>query len=242
MNVRSTALLFLSVCALSLLAPSVSAHVIPHQTKSPDFNGDGFVDFEDFLSFASAFGKVSAQHDLDSNGTVDFQDFLTFASAFGKAATPSNGGNGTGDGETDVVVSAASGQQTDGDAMAAAFAPFGRVSTRVDDDYLYVDSYGIPDHQMMVNITAWIAQVPIPQPYVDDNAWQIPRTPIYTDNNVSIEGELQRGAIALAANGIPIFNPVKPHSQLKLIGLRGLFRHSSGAPDCRYSDRFLEPA
>ena len=35
---------------------------------------------------------------------------------------------------------------------------------------------------------------------------------------------------------------VKPHSQLKLIGLRGLFRHSSGAPDCRYSDRFLEPA
>jgi hypothetical protein len=35
---------------------------------------------------------------------------------------------------------------------------------------------------------------------------------------------------------------VKPHSQLKLIGLRGLFRHSSGAPDCQYSDRFLEPA
>jgi hypothetical protein len=38
------------------------------------------------------------------------------------------------------------------------------------------------------------------------------------------------------------YSMVKPHSQLKLIGLRGLFRHSSGAPDCRYSDRFLEPA
>jgi hypothetical protein len=61
---------------------------------------------------------------------------------------------------------------------------------------------------MMVNITAWIAQVPIPQPYMDDNAWQIPRNPVYTDNNVSIDDELQRGAIALASNGIPIFNPI----------------------------------
>jgi len=61
---------------------------------------------------------------------------------------------------------------------------------------------------MMVNITAWIAQVPIPHPYVDANAWQIPRNPIYTDNNVRISDNLQRGARALAANGIPIFNPV----------------------------------
>jgi phosphatidylethanolamine-binding protein (PEBP) family uncharacterized protein len=188
---------------LLLASSQVSGHSISFQVKSPDFDGSGLVDFNDFLTFAAAFGTSSSAEDLDSSGVVDFNDFLVFAAAFGTDGTSTDSS-----GDTEVVVAAVSGQTTDADAMAAAFAPYDRVSTRSDASYLYVDSYGIPDHQMMVNITAWIAQVPIPQPYIDSNAWQIPRNPVYTDSNVSIEDELQRGAIALASNGIPIFNPV----------------------------------
>lgn len=186
-----------------LVSCPVTAHLVSFQTLSSDFDGSGVVDFADFLVFAGAFGSSSATEDLDGSGTVDFADFLIFASAFG-----ASGSVGDSTGGDEVVVSAVSGQATDPASMAAAFAPYSRISTRFDDDYLYVDGYGIPGHQMMVNITAWIAQVPIPQPYMDDNAWQIPRNPVYTDDNVSIADELQRGAIALASNGIPIFNPI----------------------------------
>ena len=54
-----------------------------------DFNGNGTVDFSDFLAFAAAFGKGEGQEgfdtkfDLNGNGSVDFPDFLTFASFFG---------------------------------------------------------------------------------------------------------------------------------------------------------------
>ena len=50
-----------------------------------DFNGDGIVDFLDFLPFAEAFGSTSATYDLDNDGLVGFSDFLTFTNAFGRA-------------------------------------------------------------------------------------------------------------------------------------------------------------
>jgi hypothetical protein len=62
----------------------------PSQTRSADLDGDGDVDFSDFLLFAAAFGKnegeagYNAGADLDSSGAVNFQDFLIFANAFGK--------------------------------------------------------------------------------------------------------------------------------------------------------------
>ncbi len=54
-----------------------------------DFDGNGAVEFPDFLLFVAQFGKSSsddgfdARMDLDSNGTIDFQDFLSFVAAFG---------------------------------------------------------------------------------------------------------------------------------------------------------------
>lgn len=88
-----------------------------------------------------------------------------------------------------------------------AFAP--KVKTRSDARFFYVESDSIPDHQMMVGITAWQQQVPIPQPYTGDNAWQIPLHPVKARNPMSAKEHFFRGAIALAANGIPIFNPIK---------------------------------
>ena len=60
---------------------------------SPDFNGDGSVDFTDFIAFAGAFGSqegtstYSATFDLDESGDVGFTDFLIFAQAFGQPVT-----------------------------------------------------------------------------------------------------------------------------------------------------------
>ena len=85
------------------------------------------------------------------------------------------------------------------------FAP--KVSVRWDEKFLYVESNGLPSHNMMVGITAWQQQVPLPHSYVGDNAWRIPLHPVVAKVPASIKGRFLRGAIALAANGIPIFNP-----------------------------------
>ncbi|MCZ6633184.1 MAG: hypothetical protein O7G87_07245, partial [bacterium] len=49
-----------------------------------DFDNNGSVDFQDFLLFASAFGKTDSKFDLDGDGAVAFPDFLIFATAFGQ--------------------------------------------------------------------------------------------------------------------------------------------------------------
>ncbi|MFM7261486.1 MAG: YHYH protein, partial [bacterium] len=88
------------------------------------------------------------------------------------------------------------------------FAPF--VKTRFDERWLYVESDGLPhaplETKMMVGITAWQQQVPLPQPYTGANAWQIPLKPELAEKPVLGKSNLMKGAVALAANGIPIFN------------------------------------
>ena len=97
------------------------------------------------------------------------------------------------------------GQRPPQAAVFAAFAP--RVSVRWDERFLFVESNGLPAHNMMVGITNWQQQVPLPHPYTGDNAWRIPLHPVVAKEPASIKGRFLRGAIALAANGIPIFNP-----------------------------------
>ncbi|MXZ09698.1 MAG: hypothetical protein F4Y79_09660, partial [Gemmatimonadetes bacterium] len=70
------------------------------QSLTPDFNGDGVVDFADFLKFVGQFGtrqgdgRYEAKYDLDSDGAIDFGDFLIFSSNFGKeTSTPNNEGS-----------------------------------------------------------------------------------------------------------------------------------------------------
>ncbi|MGJ8678574.1 MAG: YHYH protein [Akkermansiaceae bacterium] len=62
---------------------------------------------------------------------------------------------------------------------------------------------------MMTGITAWNQQVPLPQNYVADNAWKLPLYPKKSDNPISAKTSLFKGAIAVAINGVPIFNPIK---------------------------------
>jgi len=62
--------------------------VVP--VAASDFNGDGRVDFIDYLNFAKHFGTNSSdadfdpQIDLDQNGIVGFADFVLFVQSFGK--------------------------------------------------------------------------------------------------------------------------------------------------------------
>ena len=91
--------------------------------------------------------------------------------------------------------------------IAAAFQPFGpKVKTRSDDRFFYVESNGMPDHKLMVGITNWQQQVPLPQRYSGQNAWQFPLNPVPTANPLSAKSHFFRGAMAIAANGVPIFN------------------------------------
>lgn len=95
--------------------------------------------------------------------------------------------------------------------IAKAFEPFvdtKAISCRSDDRYFYVESRGIPDHPLMVGIRAWQQQVPLPHQYVGDNAWQIPLEPVPAANPATAKKRFLRGAIALAVNGVPIFNPL----------------------------------
>lgn len=97
-------------------------------------------------------------------------------------------------------------------AIAETFEPFAKlkaVKYRQDDKFFYVESNSMPDHKMMVGITAWQQQVPLPQPYFGDNAWRIPLEPVVAKKPMSAKSHFFRGAIALAANGVPIFNPIK---------------------------------
>ena len=89
-----------------------------------------------------------------------------------------------------------------------AFVKLKAIKTRWDDRFFYIESNGIPAHPMMVGITAWQQQVPLPQKYFGENSWQIPLHPIPAKNPQSTQGRFLRGAIALAANGVPIFNPL----------------------------------
>lgn len=89
-----------------------------------------------------------------------------------------------------------------------AFAPHVRV--RWDERWLQVESDGMPHEPLafrpMVGIRTWQEQVPLPQPYVGDNAWSVPLRPQFAPSPISGRTHLRRGAIAIAANGIPIFN------------------------------------
>ena len=90
-------------------------------------------------------------------------------------------------------------------SQAESFRHFDDVTVSWDDQYIYVESDGMPEHPMMVGITAWNRQVPIPHVYRGDNAFRIPRTPTSRGWNPRHFPTSARSPIAV--NGVPIFNP-----------------------------------
>jgi phosphatidylethanolamine-binding protein (PEBP) family uncharacterized protein len=127
--------------------------------------------------------------------------------------------------------------------QAEIFKMFGpSVKTRSDGEWLYVESDGLPHDPMaftmMVGITAWQQQVPLPQDYSGANAWQVPLKPRLSDKPVDGRKELRKGAIALAANGTPIFNALNNRgADSKSIGELDQFGgHCGRGDDYHYHD------
>ena len=94
------------------------------------------------------------------------------------------------------------------DSLTAIFGIFDAIKTRHDDQYFYIESDGIPKHEMMIGITNWQQQVPISHDYSGKNSWAIPMQPRLLAHPLSTKNNFMKGAIAIAANGIPIFNPL----------------------------------
>ncbi len=76
-------------------------------SPSPDFDGDNWVGFTDFLIFGQVFGSqqgdgtYDARIDLNSDGSIGFTDFLIFGQSFGGPPPSTGGGDG---GNPDLVV------------------------------------------------------------------------------------------------------------------------------------------
>ena len=92
--------------------------------------------------------------------------------------------------------------------MKALFEKFDGISTSSDSNYFYVSSNGLPSHNMMIGITNWQQQFPINQNYTGDNSWSVPINPEFSNEPMSSNENFMKGALAIAVNGIPIFNPL----------------------------------
>lgn len=119
-----------------------------------------------------------------------------------------------------------------GALMAASFAPFKpKVRFYWDGTTFYEESDNMPDNMpnRMVGISSWQQQIPLPVAYFagvtnpegtagslgygQPNYWRLPLVPtvaasptlIFTPG--STNNNFQRGAVALASNGVAIFNP-----------------------------------
>ena len=76
-----------------LFLPS-HASIVLQSSPNSDFDGNGVVDFADFLLFVGQFGtrqgdgRYEAQYDLDGDGAIGFGDFLIFVSNFNIKESP----------------------------------------------------------------------------------------------------------------------------------------------------------
>ncbi len=120
------------------------------------------------------------------------------------------------------------------DSVFAAFKP--SVNTNFDNTYYYVSATGFPKHNMMVGITSWQQQVPIPQNYTGTNSWSIPLQPVMAAVPLSTKSNFMKGAVALAVNGIPIFNALNNRGEdsYKIGELDNWGGHCGKADDYHY--------
>lgn len=88
-----------------------------------------------------------------------------------------------------------------------AFLPFGdALAVHCDETFMYIEAFTFADHEMMVGITAWNGQVPLPHRLTDDNSWRILLNPELAEQVTPTVGQ---GPIAVAINGVMIFNPTR---------------------------------
>ncbi len=86
------------------------------------------------------------------------------------------------------------------------FLPFGdTVKSKTEGDQIVLESDGLPNHPMMVGITAWQQQVPLPQGFKGTNSFRITLNPTPARDPLMFGNIPLMNAVAVAANGVPIF-------------------------------------
>ncbi len=105
-----------------------------------------------------------------------------------------------GGGTVTVPVSATDGALAGFDAFAST------VNVARSGSMWVVESTGMPTHSMMTGIVSWQQQVPLPQDYTGSNAFQFPTDPVLATTPISAKTALFNGTIAVAVDGVPIFN------------------------------------
>lgn len=130
----------------------------------------------------------------------------------------------------------ASSARASGATLAGFDAFASRVSVRQDGASWVIESATLPDHPMMAGIRAWQQQVPTPQDYTGTNAWRLPVTPVAATTPISARNAFHRGAIAIAVNGVPIFNVIRETGDDVYLGgeLDEYGGHSGQADDYHY--------
>ena len=93
-NAKPRLLALGTACLLNLTLLFSSLFSQDSNPSSSDFDGNGVVDFSDFLLFVTAFGsragqdRYDAKYDLDGNGEIAFDDFLLFVHSFAASSPP----------------------------------------------------------------------------------------------------------------------------------------------------------
>ncbi len=215
---RPAALLFLAAAALTPLLPvsPLSAHPLESHGASEKET----LRAEVAADFMARFGSVD--------------EFMNRRMALAKKPLPPfpsrelHVASGPGLDLTTMLTAATIPPTGNGQALAKSFDLMKpNVRYYWDAGYFYVESDNMPDRtlmpDLMVGITAWQQQVPMPTSYFfstvnpennpgslgyqQRNVWKIPLNPVPAASPISLNGNFLRGAVALAANGIAIFNP-----------------------------------
>ncbi|MGB3466069.1 MAG: YHYH protein [Cyclobacteriaceae bacterium] len=84
------------------------------------------------------------------------------------------------------------------------------LSINSDSEFFYINSTGLASHEMMAGISVPNDYVPVPQNY---SSWSIPIKPKYTEEPVNLENSLQSAPIAIAINGVPVYNSLSPSDE-----------------------------
>ena len=126
-------------------------------------------------------------------------------STLGDTSTDNDDNTDTTDDSTDTSDDSST-STTSVDTIKSYFSRFSGVNITSDDTNFYIESHSWPEHGMGTGITAWQEQVPIPQDYIGDNRWTIPLNPVKSDTPLDTSEHLLKGAMAVAINGVPIFN------------------------------------
>lgn len=186
----------------------VHPHTHPHHTHPHEHSHQGGAIDRRTLLMSGAFGLGAVLLASCRTGSAEStgDTIATSNSAATDAVSDSTALDSTATTDATTVTTVAD-ATTASDGVLPGFDAFAEtVQAFTSGDVWLIESNGMPQHQMMVGITSWQQQVAVPQAYTGTNAWQFPQTPQLSDNPISGRTGLFRGAIALAVNGVPIFN------------------------------------